>query len=219
MTTLTANKIVLLRAVQKVIQQTYLLDIAVDVADYLIDDQTRDLLRRKGVLNDEELYLVQEQDELHLALYVSDGTVARMLAVRARDGVWPLREFCLLVEGVSHFIYVIWKAQNRQDVSGLELEVQAEIDKFVICLRMFPAWNGPQWTCRLRTQLFERIIFLQQNDPQIACRYRDANRLAGKYCQFLETKFVRYDRRRELMGEVRRFYRMGPRKVGQLSAL
>ena len=43
-------------------------------------------------------------------------------------------DFCLAVEGVSHFVYVALRAARERPVSPLELELQAEVDKFACCL-------------------------------------------------------------------------------------
>ena len=43
-------------------------------------------------------------------------------------------DFCLAVEGVSHFIYVALRAADDRGVSQLELELQAEVDKFACCV-------------------------------------------------------------------------------------
>ena len=40
--------------------------------------------------------------------------------------------FCLALEGVSHFLYLIWNASFDRSVTLLEMELQAEIDKFVM---------------------------------------------------------------------------------------
>src|SRR5690606_22268107 len=54
-----------------------------------------------------------------------------------------LRHFeaaCLATEGVSHFLYVIFRARSAGQVSQLELELQGEVDKYAA--GMFGVWAG-----------------------------------------------------------------------------
>ena len=39
---------------------------------------------------------------------------------------------CQLIEGVSHFVYVADRARRKLPATQLELELQAEIDKYVL---------------------------------------------------------------------------------------
>ena len=41
-----------------------------------------------------------------------------------------LQDCCTALEGVSHFHYFVWSADRRRHVSLLELELQAEVDKY-----------------------------------------------------------------------------------------
>ncbi len=77
----------------------------------------------------------QETDALALALFVDAAVVANLErhdpGVALHDGNFA--DFCLAVEGVSHFVYVALRAAGDRPVSPLELELQAEVDKFACC--------------------------------------------------------------------------------------
>lgn len=102
-------------------------------------------------------------------------------------------------------------------MSELELELQAEVDKFLVCLALDPTSRFS--VAALRSRLFRQIRYRPQLEPRVAERYREANELADKYCRFLERKFLRYDRAQEMNAELRRFYRKGPGKVNAVRAL
>ena len=50
-----------------------------------------------------------------------------------------LQDFLLAVEGVSHFVYLVHRARQERPVSAVELELQAEVDKYLVALLV--TWN------------------------------------------------------------------------------
>ena len=50
-----------------------------------------------------------------------------------------LADYCTALEGVSHFHYVTWSAGCARNVSLLELELQAEVDKYASALSLLLA--------------------------------------------------------------------------------
>jgi hypothetical protein len=73
---------------------------------------------------------------MQLGLYLAPGLLDRLRQDdplrRLHDG--NLADLCLLIEGVSHFLGVAWHATQERPVTCLELELQAEIDKYVLAL-------------------------------------------------------------------------------------
>jgi hypothetical protein len=119
------------------------------------------------------------------------------------------------LEGVSHFLYLAWNAGHDRPVSLLELEMQAEVDKYVasywLLRRQFPG----RFPAELRRVLFERT----RVDPSLtqarAGLYREASRYAEKFCRRLEQTLSRAQGRQahgggesEVLAELRRFYRL-----------
>lgn len=48
------------------------------------------------------------------------------------DASLELDTLCQIIEGVSHFVYVVERARMGRAATQLELEVQAEVDKWVV---------------------------------------------------------------------------------------
>jgi hypothetical protein len=65
---------------------------------------------------------------------------------------------------------------------------------------------------RLRRALFEDVRFRPDLPDHETDRYREANRLAARYCQALERRFDLPAHDPALVRELRRFYRM-PRET------
>jgi hypothetical protein len=118
-----------------------------------------------------------------------------------------LEAYCQLAEGVSHFLYVIRAAEQGRSVTLLELEAQAEIDKFALCI--LPGWRrGPTWADNLRRRLFEKVSFLPTLGKEERWRYQEANRLSGTYCRRL-LRHVARDRMDRFLSDLRYSYRLG----------
>ncbi len=68
-----------------------------------------------------------------VSLYLDPGLLERLRRedpmVRLHDG--NVADYCKALEGVSHFLYLAWNAGHDRPVSILELEMQAEVDKYV----------------------------------------------------------------------------------------
>jgi hypothetical protein len=111
------------------------------------------------------------------------------------------------VEGVSHFIYVAVCAAHDRSVTALELELQAEVDKFVSCALMQP--GSERDTTPLRERLYDRVSLAHDLDEAERDRYRTANDEARRYAHSLDRRFIRGGRLMEMLVELRRFYRLG----------
>ncbi len=162
----------------------------------------------------EELLVVEEEDGLSLGLFLDETLVAGA----ARGG---LGQVAVLAEGVSHFVYLATHAARGCPVSLLELEVQAEVDKFALLLLRGRAWrrSGRRRSRALRRLLYERIGFRADLEADELLRYRLANRLGAGYARWLEGRFVDGADDAGLLRELRQSYRLGAgEKLGHLAS-
>jgi len=156
----------------------------------------------------EELVVVQNGEDVEIGLYLDDAVIERL----AHDGPWTharLGAHCQAVEGVSHFVYLTHRAAQPRPVSQLELELQAEIDKFVtVLLRMWR--HGRREVASLLTKLlFEDVSYRQNLSPGELERYEKANALARAYCRYLTARYVLRESLQGLLADLRRMYRLG----------
>ena len=159
---------------------------------------------------DEALLVLEDGEELRVALFL-DAPVLAQLATAA-GAPWTherLRGFCAAAEGVSHFLYLAHRAQAGRPVSQLELEAQAELDKYLCVLLQLWATGRRAASAQLRRRLFERVSLREGLTAQERDRYRLANALASAYAKALEAKYVLAGRLDGLLREVRRLYRLG----------
>lgn len=143
---------------------------------------------------DQSQVLVLEQSEsIYVGLYLSPDLHQKVHQQAER---WSLTEYCEVVEEVSHFVYLTWSAAQEQTVTQMDLELQAEVDKFL--LLSLPKSPSP-WLTQV---LFEKVTYRKDLDAQQRDRYQHANRLAYKFAKRLQAM-----KQSQWLSCVRSFYR------------
>lgn len=151
-----------------------------------------------------------DEREALLVRQAEDGAVEIALRVPqlGADGGDNLDSICQIIEGVSHFVYVADRAGRNRETTQLELEVQAEVDKYVVLASSIPGIDGPT-SRRLRERLYERVEFTHAEDSEQGERYRLANHCARRFVARLERSYLARARLPEMRVELRRFFHMG----------
>ena len=191
-----------LARVQRGLETLYRIDTGLDIHDFIVGDDIRDAVAAARKPK-EQLLVCEDDGEMSLALYLDRDVIAN-LGSGPRDDNFG--DFVLAVEGVSHFIYTICCARADRPVSQLELELQAEVDKYVTCL--LATAPETQVSTALRRRLFDAEYEPDLDDDE-SSRYRAANDNAQRYAQWLEETFVTRRKIPEMLAELRRFYRQG----------
>lgn len=180
---------------QQGLEQLYRLDPAPNVRQFIIEARGS---RR------EQLIIIEEQD-LFVGVSLQTQFVDALGDERLQTA--NLDSFCVVVEAVSHFLLVVNRARKDQPATELELELQAEVDKYVAALML--ANRCPSLSTEaLRQQLYDNFRLCDDLSDEEQQRYRVANTLARRYARGLERRFVRRGRLPAMLGELRRFYRM-----------
>ena len=215
----------LLCRMQALLAQLYDAPVREDVQDFVLSDRRR-LCEAVGeqadCLTDEQVFVVEEEQGVRLGLFIESGVLDRLAR---RDPLQALDEdnladFCTALEGVSHFHYLVWSLARGRNVSLLELELQAEVDKYAAAVALMTQQRAGRFPASLHATLFHAVSFLPQLDEISRRRYQEANRHAARFCRSLEERFLRARRQRpELwVAELRRFFRRGHQeKIRQLA--
>lgn len=120
-------------------------------------------------------------------------------------------EVCQVIEGVSHFVFLVERTRRELPLTQLELELQAEVDKYVVFVhdphdvRPFE----PRRAARVRARLFDDVSYIDPPGTERGDRYRLANDLAARFAGKLEERFARRGRFEQLWRALRRFYAAG----------
>jgi hypothetical protein len=188
------REIALASRIQRGLEALYRLDRGADVDDFVThaDEGER-----------ESLLVRESEDGLELLLRLP------RLAERTVDvegsGLDPL---CQIIEGVSHFVYLADRASQDREATQLELELQAEVDKYVILASSLTDFDE-RTSRRLRERLYEGVSYMHSADTEEGERYRVANGCARRFTARLERDYVMRARFGELQGALRRFFHMG----------
>lgn len=201
----------ILRRMQALLSQLYDAPVVHDVGDYWLGDRRQ--LASLLDSTDEQLVLVQDHEEVRVGLYVDQQVIERLERsdplLELNDGNLP--DYCTALEGVSHFHYLMWSLERGRSVSLLELELQADVDKYASALTLLTRQRDGTFPWSLHTQLFHRVGYLPQLEAEARQRYEEANRHAACFCRRLEEKFLRRrcSRPEAWLSELRRFFRCG----------
>lgn len=158
----------------------------------------------------EKLLLKEDEESLNLSLYLDNSVISNLNRNNPEIHLDQdnFEDLCLALEGISHFIYMIWNATHDRSVTLLEMELQAEIDKFVVLSAVIEQQNHALTGGELRRILFESVSYDTALSETQRQRYRDANYFAEKYCWQLQTNFLSSGANQDLLNELRRFYRL-----------
>lgn len=159
----------------------------------------------------QEMFLVSAPDKefAEIALYFDQKL---LFSLQKNDPFKNYEEniadFCNAIEGVSHFIYFLHKAHHRYEITQLEMELQAEVDKFL----MFYISLNVSENFHLSQMIFESLFTnyrLRENlTHEERIRYKEASSLASRYCAKLIEYFNSPSQKNSLINEVRSFYHL-----------
>ena len=176
--------------VQAALERVYQLDRVADVGDFV----------READGGGREALLLREAD---------DGALELSLRLPVLEGEAGVDALCQIIEGVSHFVYVVERARVQREATHLELELQAEVDKWVVLAASMQEGFDVARSAALRARLYERVAYDSDAASEVGQRYRVANDAAHRFVRRLERDYVGAARYRELRGELRRFFHEG----------
>ena len=199
----------MLAKLQKHLVDIYQADCGHRVADFLITDRTvaTCLGAQPLAAGVEETVLVAEDSNgMAVSVYLDKALLSRLEDQDPLSELKPgqLGDLSTVLEGISHFNYLVWSACQDRSVTLLELELQAEIDKFVATMLMALDQNDYELARDLHRRLFDDVSYQPSLDSDQRERYETANNYAARFCH----------RMLERMGEsaglqlLRDFYRL-----------
>jgi hypothetical protein len=106
-------------------------------------------------------------------------------------------------------VYVVERARVHREATQLELELQAEVDKWVVLAASMSDGFDVHRSASLRARLYERVSFEHTPSSELGERYRVANDTANRFVRRLERDYVGAARYVDLRAELRRFFHEG----------
>lgn len=158
----------------------------------------------------ENLLISQNKGELEVSLYLEPGLLRRLRETHTFESLFQdsQDDFFLALEGVSHFLYTVKRAVANQPFSLFELELQAEVDKFVTGLFLLGSPSSVSESRGLHQLLFDDVNFADDLNQAVEHRYRSANHYASRYCRYLQRVNRERNHYQPLFNDLRMFYHM-----------
>jgi hypothetical protein len=173
---------------QHALERVYRLDRVVDVGDFVRDAE-----------DGRESVLLRESEDGGLEMSVQ---LPKLADDATLDGV------CQIIEGVSHFVYLVERARVERTATQLELEMQAEVDKWLLLAAAIRGFDVER-SASLRARLYERVTFCDDPSSETGERYRVANDVAHAFVRRLERTYVSGGRFAAMRSELRQFFHVG----------
>jgi hypothetical protein len=201
----------MLDRLQQQLSDTYQADPGYDVRDFLITDpRIAKAICGDSVLTASGETLLVQQDEkgLSMSLYLEAEILERLESDSPLEALRgdQLDDFCKVIEGLSHFNYVAWRASRDRSMSLLELELQAEVDKFVSTMQLALHQKDSELLNGLYARLFNDIRLRPDLDDEQVERYRAATEFAARFCRGLRGRMLQDGD--VALPELRRFFRL-----------
>ncbi len=211
-----------LTQLQTDLQSIYELDVDHNIENFVLTNKSiaNHFCQLSSNLNTRERLLVHQDEEgLNLSLYLEKELLDYYLHSNPLSnlGGHNIQEFCIVLEGISHFLYLVWNASYDRSVTLLEMELQAEVDKFIMLIDCLERQSIPSTAGQVTRLLFENNIYHSDLSGEELQRYIYAARYARQYCRRLEECYVGQGDRRGLLSELRKFYRLT--KPGKLDRI
>ncbi len=194
-----------LRTIEGAIRNLYSIDTPHRAEDFLMEKPHRLTPAVDGVL------CVRPGSALEVGIYFSPEIRESLSTLSIQQGAvaWSsaaLNSFSVAVEEVSHFHCLLFHATRGRPVSQLELEIQGEIDRFLLCL--FSNEKPELAFDVIIERLFEGFSLRTHLTPEEVTRYRDANNLARNFVLKHMRRLTALDKRERLFRFLRRYYRL-----------
>ncbi len=202
----------MLRSLQRLLETIYDAPSGHDVRDFVVTERRRLPAERRVEAADEELVLVEQRHRAYLTLYIDSAVLERLRErdpLRALDG-GNIADFWVALEGVSHFSCLMWNAGHARGISLLDLELQAEVDKYIASFWLLRRQHPTHRPRELHHTLFVRTHV----DPHLSAPrqriYTTATYYAARFCSALQSSLLsnRLAQRRGAIAMLRRFYRL-----------
>lgn len=134
----------------------------------------------------EMVWIVEDEESVNAVVYLEPSLLEQL----AKDN--PLQRlhagnigpFCAVVEGMSHLALLSERVQCARNVSALELEIQAEVDKFMLLWRLLisQGYQVEQAAWYVGQCLFEAYMLNAFAKAAYQERYVLATKVAKGFC-------------------------------------
>ncbi len=188
-----------LESIQRHLEHLYRLIPTPSIQHYLIHPEEWAQTNAKKPLGGPQVLIAQQGEDVRLGVHLGKEVLERLESKTPKQVDLPA--LMSATEEISHFLFLVWSLLNSRPVSLLDIEVQGEIDKFLLASELIP-----------NQQTLLNVLFGHPDyDPSLSktakARYEEANKLGRKFCAFF-MKALKKDNKGDSLRQLRNFYRM-----------
>ena len=170
----------MIQLLQKKIEKLYGLYSHPEADQYLINNDQLELFHHQDA-DIPKVLCIEEETDMSMAIYLGQKIFTN---IHKPIKIFSFEDFCVMAEEISHYVYLVWSKCNNKQISLLDLEIQGEVDKYLLACEIY----------RTDKDLFEKIFknfsFQKDLSTEERERYEQANRLSMKLVQSIEKKKV-----------------------------
>jgi hypothetical protein len=195
-----------LRTIDKALKDIYQIDARFPAEDFVAHYAS---LKVPGALLIKETGDNDREVGIHLCESIQKELSLYSPLLSPQDWTYGLlNAFSVAAEEISHFNYFTFHACQGRSVAQIELEVQGEVDKFLLLHFSHPNQKSERSFNQLFEQVFTQFRLIESLTETQKTRYQEANLMAKKF--ILEIKAALLDPRQktDALHLLRQFYRL-----------
>jgi len=209
------------RQIDKALKSLYNIETTLCAEQFLIHQFPAIPLNRAGSGDFEGALYIQEKSQdrqkgevtIDLGIYLSPGVRDQLESFTKWKNPWTLEQlkaFSVASEEVSHFHYLLFNLMRNRPISEFELELQGEIDRFLILFfsKPFGEKSSKIIFDEVYEQLFCNFSFAKRLTVAQRQRYEDASIYAKRFFQKMRASFSEKSKWHLVLKRARIFYQM-----------
>ncbi|MBY0370058.1 hypothetical protein K2X33_05190 [bacterium] len=199
-----------LSEIERALKRLYNLDSSLQVQDFLVQKPL------PGTIAPGALYVCtpdQASDDLNIGVFLHSNILEQLALPSGESWSGPqLAAFGVAAEEISHFHYIAHHAPQGRGISQLELELQGDIDRFLLTFFAQLSSSGqtePEVFEPLFEKLFESFTLVERLTSEQKERYLEANRVAKAFLNKNASDLKDRRKHPRFLKLAREFYRRG----------
>ncbi len=186
----------MIHLLQKKLEEIYRLETCPAADQYVLSPKQFKRFAKSS--DNPQVIYVDEGSDASMGIYLGKRIFKK---IQNKVKIFSFQDFCVMAEEISHFIYLIWSKSNEKKITLLDLEIQAEVDKFLLASNFFQSQET------VFQKMFQTFMFRKNLLKDEENRYIEATRLGKKLAINLRSKKIPLS---EKIHWLRFFYRQNP---------
>ncbi|MCB0404172.1 MAG: hypothetical protein KDD51_05250 [Bdellovibrionales bacterium] len=212
-----------IRTIERALSEIYNLDTSLRAEDFLVtvppsragtvsSGKTFESMHGAIYVHYDEAAAQDEEPQVDIGIFLSESLIETLGSTSIEcPATWNEAQshaVAIAGEEISHFHYLLYHAQAGRSVSQLELEIQGDIDKFLLLYFSRQSWEKQSFD-EIFDRVFEHFSLSHRLTKEQVTRYLEANQFARKCIHKHRDALQSSTKIETALKSLRRFYRLG----------